>query len=99
MQQFMKILRILLIALMMFTGWGQPIQVSRAAQSMIKQITASADKLGTYEKFELTIDLDATFKNPYDPDEISLDGQFTSPSGQKITLPGFYYDDFNLQIN
>src|SRR5687768_5742656 len=98
MRLFMRASAILLIALVAFSGIWQPMRISHAAQPTIKQITPSAETLGSYEKFELTINLDAAFKNPYDPEDIKLDGQFTSPSGQAVTVPGFYYHDFDFQI-
>lgn len=55
--------------------------------------------VGQYEKFELDIDLDADFNNPYNPDDIRLDAEFESPSGEVVTVPGFYYQDFTLNAN
>jgi hypothetical protein len=51
-----------------------------------------------WEKFEIMIELDATFNNPYDPQDIRLDAQFESPSGETMVVPGFYYQDFNFTI-
>ncbi|MEM3014133.1 MAG: DUF5060 domain-containing protein [Candidatus Bathyarchaeia archaeon] len=49
-----------------------------------------SQKVGVYEKFELIIDLDAKFTNPFDPKEIDLQAEFTSPSGKKCRIWGFY---------
>jgi len=49
-----------------------------------------SQKVGVYEKFELLIDLDAKFTNPFDPKEIDLQAEFTSPSGKKWRIWGFY---------
>src|SRR4030042_1894514 len=46
--------------------------------------------VGLYEKFELCIDLKATYANPFDPDEIDLWAEFTSPSGKVWKIWGFY---------
>ena len=46
--------------------------------------------MGLYEKFELRIDLNATFTNPFDPDQIDLCAEFTAPSGRKWDIWGFY---------
>ncbi len=73
--------------------------VTRADSSPIKQVKALTDTVGQYEKFEAVIDLDAKFKNPYDPAEVSLDGTFTSPSGRAVTAPGFYFRDFNFELS
>ncbi len=43
-----------------------------------------------YEKFELQVDLRATFRNPYDPDEVDLWAEFTAPSGKSFHIWGFY---------
>jgi hypothetical protein len=43
-----------------------------------------------YEKFELHVDLQATFRNPYDPDEVDLWAEFTAPSGRVYQIWGFY---------
>jgi len=51
-----------------------------------------------YEKFELRIDLNATYANPFDPEEVELFAEFTSPSGKEWRIPGFYNHSgwFNL---
>jgi hypothetical protein len=53
-------------------------------------------EIGKYEKFELTIDLNADFLNPFDPKNISLQGYFISPSGKIKIIDGFYYTDFTV---
>jgi hypothetical protein len=46
-----------------------------------------------YEKFEVKLDLkNVEIKNPYDPADIDVYGEFTSPSGEKITINGFFDD-------
>ena len=49
----------------------------------ILSVRADSREVGLYEKLELRIDVDATFTNPFDPDEIDLRAEFTSPSGKK----------------
>jgi hypothetical protein len=43
-----------------------------------------------YEKLELRIELQATFQNPYDPDQLDLWTEFTAPSGKVWKIWGFY---------
>ena len=62
--------------------WGEPPRISSAR--------SESRTVGLYEKFELRVDLDATYANPFDPDEIDLRAEFTSPSGKKQTIWGFY---------
>ncbi len=43
-----------------------------------------------YGKLEVRFDLKADFENPFDPEEIDVKAVFTSPTGKKWTLFGFY---------
>ncbi len=56
------------------------------------------DDVGLYHKFEISLELNAAITNPYDPGEAALDGEFTSPSGKILTVPGFYYRDFDFSL-
>ncbi|UCD50655.1 MAG: DUF5060 domain-containing protein [Phycisphaerales bacterium] len=56
----------------------------------ILSMRADSGRVGLYERFELRIDLEATYENPFDPEQISLSAQFTAPSGQKWRIWGFY---------
>ena len=56
----------------------------------ILSVRAKSSTVGLYEKFELSIDLKAEYANPFDPDEIDLRAEFTSPSGKKQNIWGFY---------
>ncbi|MDX2078960.1 MAG: DUF5060 domain-containing protein [bacterium] len=64
------------------------------AQSAPITITALADTVGVYDKYELVIAHTIAFTNPYDPQDIRLDAEFTAPTGDKFTVAGFYYRDF-----
>jgi len=66
------------------------VTMNRADPPSIVSVRASETTVGLYEKFELRIDLKATYVNPFDPDEIDLCAQFTAPSGKKSTIWGFY---------
>ena len=56
----------------------------------ILSVRPESTTVGLYEKFELRVDLKATYTNPYDPDEIDLRAELRSPSGRKWTIRGFY---------
>ena len=43
-----------------------------------------------YEKLELRIELQATYQNPFDPDQLDLWAEFTAPSGKVWKIWGFY---------
>jgi hypothetical protein len=61
------------------------------AVPMVGIDSVNAGVLGRYEKFEITLTmLDATFENPYDPDQIDVYAWFYSPGGDSIRMNGFY---------
>ncbi|MFC1683281.1 DUF5060 domain-containing protein, partial [Candidatus Zixiibacteriota bacterium] len=70
---------------------------SLSAQPVINTVTAVPDTAGLYEKLELTVDLTATYTNPFDPGDIDLRGVFTSPGAEIWTVNGFW-DGTNWKI-
>jgi len=51
-------------------------------------------KVYQYNKFELTFDLSGNWENPFDPEQIKVDGFFTTPGGRELVVPGFFYQDY-----
>ena len=70
----------LMIAVSALTLWA----------ASITSVTKSPDPVGKYVKFELTVALGATYTNPYDPTQIDLSAQFTSPTNNVWKVNGFY---------
>jgi hypothetical protein len=62
-----------------------------AASPEIIRIRQRPDTVGLYEKFEVSMELKCDFVNPFDPDEIDIQAEFTAPSGKKWKVNGFYY--------
>lgn len=62
-----------------------------ATPPKIIAINQRNDTVGVYEKFEISLELKCEFVNPFDPDDIDIQALFTSPSGKKWKIPGFYY--------
>jgi hypothetical protein len=56
----------------------------------IISIRQRPDSVGIYEKLEISLEIKCEFINPFDPDEIDIHALFTSPSGKKWEIPGFY---------
>lgn len=62
-------------------------------------ITAATPATGSVEqwgKFEVQLDVSATWTNPYDYDEIRVSCVFTGPDGQSKTVDGFFMQDYTL---
>ncbi len=79
--------RALSILLTVFMAVSAAVAKAPVVQSVRPTDSAA---VGLYEKFQLRIDLEATYANPFDPDEIDLWAEFTSPSGRTQTIWGFY---------
>lgn len=61
---------------------------------VISNVTYQKEPVGAYHKFEIGFDLDATYDNPFDPDDIDVEGHFVSPNGRELIIPGFFYDGY-----
>lgn len=92
-----------LLTLICFALQGAPPEILSVRQTLPKELyerirtqmlpETALDRrapVGRYEKLELRIDLRATFQNPYDPEEVDLQAEFTSPSGKVWKIWGFY---------
>ncbi len=65
-----------------------------AAPPEIIRLRQRPDSVGIYEKFEVSLELKCEFINPFDPDQIDINAEFTAPSGKKWRINGFY--DFSM---
>jgi hypothetical protein len=60
------------------------------AVPVITSVRRNADRVGKYAKLELTVGLTAVYTNAYNPDDIDVWGEFTSPSHKLWKINGFY---------
>ena len=56
----------------------------------IKSVDLDRDGVPRYESLALTLEIEAEYSNPYDAREVSLEGDFTSPAGKEMKVPGFW---------
>ncbi|MBN1893107.1 DUF5060 domain-containing protein [bacterium] len=61
----------------------------------VLRVRTAGDTVGLFEKFELQVGLDAVFINPFDPEEITVTALFTSPSGKKAEVDGFFAESWS----
>lgn len=66
------------------------------AQPAILSCALFNDTIGQYEIAEFTLDIAATFSNPYNRDEVMLAASFTSPSGIVLPAEGYYMKPYTL---
>ncbi len=62
----------------------------------LKSVRADNATVGLYGQFTLNVTLEASYSNPYDYDDIDLQGVFVGPKGQRDTVDGFYWQDYQL---
>ena len=83
---------LIMVFLFVFTGYSQKNEAY--SQGVKPEVTISGINTQTvkkYEKFEVIPELkNVKFENPYDPADIDVYALFTSPSGQKIKINGFF---------
>ena len=70
--------------------------LSMGQAPLIDSVVLAAGQVARYGKFECTVYLNAAVLNPYDYDEISVQGAFTGPNGQSVVVDGFFMEDFSL---
>lgn len=69
----------------------EPSALATAAKApVMRNLKSDTAAVGLYEKFELSLELAADYDNPYDPAQIDLSMELTSPSGKPWEVNGFY---------
>jgi hypothetical protein len=74
--------------LLTIAGIVTPVFAAPPVIHTIQAITPTS--VGLYEKFELVVHLEATYSNPFDPEQVDLWAEFTSPSGKVTKIWGFF---------
>lgn len=64
----------------------------------IRKVTPSATDTPTFSLVEIRADIAATFDNPFDPAQIAVDAEVTAPGGKTLTIPGFVYVPYRLEM-
>ncbi|RIL03072.1 MAG: hypothetical protein DCC71_15575 [Proteobacteria bacterium] len=59
---------------------------------------ALAERVRAFERFETAGSIWADWDNPFDPEQVRLDGEFRAPDGSTLAMPGFYTRDFRRAL-
>jgi hypothetical protein len=51
----------------------------------------------TFQRLEWVVELSQTYPNPFDPEEIAVDGVFSGPDGLSLKLPGFWHQEYKRE--
>jgi hypothetical protein len=78
-----------------------PIRTPYAQQKplAIRNVSLPATTVDQWACLEMTVDLDATYDNPFDSSDIAIDAAVTLPNAKVIVVPGFYYRDFERKLD
>jgi hypothetical protein len=63
----------------------------------IRSVRLDKQSVEVFSPVELSADIAATYKNPFDPEQIAVDADVTAPNGKTTTVPGFYYASMRLE--
>jgi hypothetical protein len=75
--------------------WRDP---SRRRRIKVARLMPNSVNIPRFGKFELTFRLSKTFQNPFDPDSADILGHFTAPSGKKVVVPAFFFQDYGRHM-
>jgi len=67
---------------------------AQSAPLKIRRVTLNSSTVKRYGKIELTIDLAATFTNPFDPDDIDVSADFNGPDGEAVHANAFFDQEY-----
>jgi hypothetical protein len=70
------------------------VNLSSKGDLKIGEILINSNKIGLYEKFEMSFSLEGEWDNPFDPEQIKVDARFYFPDGKQMLVPGFFYQEY-----
>jgi hypothetical protein len=65
----------------------------------ISDVAVSATQVARYETMEITFRMQGQWQNPFDPDEVRVDAVVTAPDGARMTVPGFFYQEYRSTVS
>ncbi|MBI2927661.1 MAG: DUF5060 domain-containing protein [Verrucomicrobia bacterium] len=79
-------------------GASAAAQPAQPAPLALRSVTPNQASVPRYGKFELTLDLTASYDNPFDPDQLDVHAVFTSPAGKAVRVNGFLDQTFTRKL-
>ncbi|MGC8828207.1 MAG: DUF5060 domain-containing protein [Verrucomicrobiia bacterium] len=72
---------------------------SKQDKLAINSVKLSETEIPLFKRFEIKVDLKATYDNPFDSEDISLDANIILPDSQTITVPGFFKRNYSRRLD
>jgi hypothetical protein len=60
----------------------------------IRSVRALTPQVARYGRCELAADIAGDWESPFDPGQIDVSAEFTAPSGRRLSVPGFWFQDY-----
>ncbi len=64
----------------------------------IVSVKPDRDTVPRFERLEVVVELEAEYQTPFDPRQVAVDGHFLGPAGEKMSVPGFFAQDFSRKV-
>lgn len=65
----------------------------------ITRVAIDRARVSQYEPVEVTVQVAGTYGNPFVPEEFSCEATVSTPSGQTVVVPGFFYVPQRLETD
>jgi hypothetical protein len=70
------------------------VRSSDRAAPAIRHVRANDAAPAVHGPYELRFEIPDRYANPFDPREVAVDADIRLPSGESVSVPGFYYQGF-----
>lgn len=64
----------------------------------IVDVRAETETVRKYERYEISFSIEGFAGNCFDPEQIDVYAEFTSPSGKVMKMPAFWYQDYKREL-
>jgi hypothetical protein len=64
------------------------------AAQRLRRCSAAVAEVARYERVEITLPPAEIYADPFDPAQVEVTGEFITPSGRTLRVPGFYYQGY-----
>ncbi|HEY0073976.1 MAG TPA: DUF5060 domain-containing protein [Abditibacteriaceae bacterium] len=75
-----------------------PTPFARNDKLALRGATPNRTVVPRFDRFELSLDFSAAYENPFNPDEVQVGADFTSPQGQIFKVSGFLAQNFARKL-
>lgn len=95
----MKELMVAILAMLAGASSSAPGGEASARNGLeLRNVVASHRTLGCYDTLDIRLDLRAKYENPFEPEQVRVEGVFISPAGKAAKVNGFFDQAFTRKL-